>query len=58
VAYTHRLTDDDLADLHTVSSTAHQFQDWVQGKHHEARGSWSATAYSRSSSTPVRRRRG
>jgi glutathione synthase/RimK-type ligase-like ATP-grasp enzyme len=37
VAYTHRLTDEDLADLHTVNSTAHQFQDWVHDKHHEAR---------------------
>ncbi|MGH3853242.1 MAG: ATP-grasp ribosomal peptide maturase [Pseudonocardiaceae bacterium] len=37
VAYTHRLDDGDLADLHNVSSTAHQFQDWVHDKHHEAR---------------------
>ncbi|MGH3827432.1 MAG: ATP-grasp ribosomal peptide maturase [Pseudonocardiaceae bacterium] len=37
VAYTHRLDDGDLTDLHNVSSTAHQFQDWVHNKHHEAR---------------------
>lgn len=37
VAYTHRLTDDDLANLYNVASTAHQFQDWVEDKHHEAR---------------------
>lgn len=37
VAYTHRLSDDDLVELDTVSTTAHQFQDWVDGKHHEAR---------------------
>lgn len=37
VAYTHRLNDGDLANLHNVASTAHQFQDWVGGKHHEAR---------------------
>jgi len=37
VAYTHRLDDGDLADLGNVGSTAHQFQDWVHDKHHEAR---------------------
>lgn len=37
VAYTHRLTQGDLAHLDNVSSTAHQFQDWVDGKRHEAR---------------------
>lgn len=37
VAYTHRLDDADLADLSNVGSTAHQFQDWVEDKHHEAR---------------------
>ncbi|MGH3591472.1 MAG: ATP-grasp ribosomal peptide maturase, partial [Pseudonocardiaceae bacterium] len=37
VAYTHRLDDGDLADLDNVGSTAHQFQDWVHDKHHEAR---------------------
>ena len=37
VAYTHLLRDADLADLNAVASTAHQFQDWVHDKHHEAR---------------------
>lgn len=37
VAYTHRLDDGDLADLDAVATTAHQFQDWVHDKHHEAR---------------------
>lgn len=37
VAYTHRLAEGDLADLDNVGSTAHQFQDWVDGKQHEAR---------------------
>ncbi len=37
VAYTHRLAESDLADLDNVGSTAHQFQDWVHGKRHEAR---------------------
>lgn len=37
VAYTHRLDDGDLTNLDTVASTAHQFQDWVRDKHHEAR---------------------
>lgn len=36
VAYTHRLTDVDLADLRSVSSTATQVQRWVD-KSHEAR---------------------
>lgn len=37
VTYTHRLDDGDLTHLHNVASTAHQFQDWVGDKHHEAR---------------------
>jgi glutathione synthase/RimK-type ligase-like ATP-grasp enzyme len=37
VVYTHRLDEGDLANLHNVGSTAHQFQDWVHDKHHEAR---------------------
>jgi ATP-grasp ribosomal peptide maturase len=37
IVYTHRLDEGDLADLHNVGSTAHQFQDWVHDKHHEAR---------------------
>lgn len=37
VAYTHRLTEGDLTNLDNVGSTAHQFQDWVHGKQHEAR---------------------
>ncbi|MGH3849623.1 MAG: ATP-grasp ribosomal peptide maturase, partial [Pseudonocardiaceae bacterium] len=37
VAYTHRLTGEDLSDLDAVGTTAHQFQDWVLDKHHEAR---------------------
>lgn len=37
VVYTHRLTDTDLGDLGAVASTAHQFQDWVHDKRHEAR---------------------
>ncbi|APU14037.1 MULTISPECIES: ATP-grasp ribosomal peptide maturase [Actinoalloteichus] len=36
VAYTHRLTDADLADLRSVASTATQVQRWVD-KSHEAR---------------------
>jgi ATP-grasp ribosomal peptide maturase len=37
VVYTHRLDSGDLTDLDNVGSTAHQFQDWVHDKHHEAR---------------------
>ncbi len=37
VAYTHRLSDADLTDLSNVRCTAHQFQDWVHDKQHEAR---------------------
>lgn len=37
VAYTRRLSDGELVELDTVSTTAHQFQDWVHDKHHEAR---------------------
>jgi glutathione synthase/RimK-type ligase-like ATP-grasp enzyme len=37
VAYTHRLTDGDLANLDNVRSTAHQFQDWVPDKKRDAR---------------------
>jgi glutathione synthase/RimK-type ligase-like ATP-grasp enzyme len=36
VAYTHRLTDADLADLRSVGATATQIQRWVH-KSHEAR---------------------
>lgn len=37
VVYTHRIEKGDLVDLDNVGSTAHQFQDWVHDKHHEAR---------------------
>ena len=37
MAYTHRLTDGDLANLDIVRSTAHQFQDWVPDKKRDAR---------------------
>lgn len=36
VAYTHRLSREDLADLRGVDVTAHQIQQWVE-KRHEAR---------------------
>lgn len=37
VAFTRRLTAADLADLDGVEHTAHQFQDWLDGKAHEVR---------------------
>lgn len=36
VAHTHRVTDDDMADLSGIDLTAHQFQEWVP-KAHEVR---------------------
>ena len=37
VAFTRRLTAADLADLDGLQHTAHQFQDWLDGKSHDVR---------------------